>query len=375
MARTTALDPLVTLDDLRDLVEHEGPFLTAYLASAPSDAGGVVRRWDRMRRVAHRVGAPEAELAAVDDAARQLAAADATRTGPGGVCVVVPVGGSVHVERLVRAPVEAVAWAACPALRPLVAARQRRQPHVVCVVDRRGGDLRARAALRIADVFVAPAGPVGHRVDERGAPWSVRVDPEGVHGRWPGTMAEVAREVAQLAALTAARVVAVGGEDDAVRALVDELPDPVRALVRTIDVHRDPTGPPVEADGPLDAVLQGWVAARLTGSVYRLTDHIGSGGRTGSVTLDAGESLAALRTGAVATLLVEEASHTRRPVWVGSTPDQIALDSAELIEPHEGRPADMLDAAVSAALAVGADVQVVPETVDLPDGLCALVAR
>src|SRR5215207_2768404 len=143
--RGTTLDPLASLEDLRDLVTTGGPCLTSYVAFEPATeslAEEVRLRWQARRDELADAGAAEEALAVVDDAI------DGAHREAEGICVVVPSGAKPLVDLLPWPPAEDAAWGPVPALRPLLALRQRRVPHVVALVDRAGADLRVRRGHR-----------------------------------------------------------------------------------------------------------------------------------------------------------------------------------------------------------------------------------
>ena len=58
--------------------------------------------------------------------------------------MVVPATGKPHVEHLPEPPGrDEGRWAPLPVLAPLLVSRQRRVPHVLVTIDRRGADLTA----------------------------------------------------------------------------------------------------------------------------------------------------------------------------------------------------------------------------------------
>lgn len=364
--RGTAVTPLADLDDLGEVVDRPGPFLTDYASFEPATealADEIRIRWEGRRRSLAGAGAPDAALDAV------AAALEDGPRGAAGLAVVVPGAGDPLVERLAAAPVDAASWQAVPALRPLIAQRQRQPAHVVALVDRTGADLRARTASgpgeRDVEVTVAGEDDVIRKVAPGG--WSQRRFQQRAEDSWQRNMAQVAAELGGLAERVRAPVVAVGGDERAVGYLVEALPGGVRDRVERIGVTRAEDGSSHRLDAEVDAELDAWVAARVDAVMAEHAEELGQRDRA---TAGAGSTLAALRAARVALLLVAERADPddeQRSAWVGASADQVATDAGDLADPDGARSAPLLDAAVAAALATGAGVLVVPTSDSRPD--------
>ena len=378
--RGTTVAPLADLDGLRDLVSRPGPVLTAYVAFEPATeaiAAEARLRWDARRRALAAEDVPEAALAAVDRAL------EGAHRGAAGLAVIVPGdGGEAHVERLTTAPQEEARCAAVPGLRALVAGRQRHLPHVVALVDRTGADLRAWTGGDPAEdqltTTVTGEDEVIRKVG--GGGWSHRRFQQRAEDSWHHNMGQVANELAALADKVHARVVAVGGDERAVGYLLDALPAGVRERVHRIGATRAADGSQAHLDEEVGAELDAWCAERVDAVLALHAEELGQGDRA---TEGAGRTLEALRAARVATLLVAEGDPgggvADRQVWVGPTRDQVATTLGDLAAPDAAVAAPLLDAAVAAALASGADVVTIPPDEDgdypeaLRDGLGALL--
>ncbi len=375
--RGTTVVPLADLDDLRALVARPGPFLTSYLAFQPATealAREIDLRWQAQRRDLAAAGADEGRLAVVDGVL-----GGAHRDGAG-LAVVAPRTGDPLVERLVTPPLEGAAWGAVPALRPLIALRQRHAAHVVALVDRTGADLRGwRDGEVVADAVETTVtgddAPV-RKVATGG--WSQRRFQQRAEDSWLHNMGQVAADVAALTDRVRARVVAIGGDERAVGLLVDALPRVVRERVHRIAVTRAADGSGSRLDEEVATELHRWTADRVAAVLALHAEESGQADRAAG---GAGRTLEAVRQARVAVLLVAESGPTddQRDVWVGATADQVATSPGDLPTPDDRRAAPLLDAAVAAALSSGADVVVVPRADDgapppaLRDGLGALL--
>lgn len=373
----TALAPLAALDDLRPLAAQRWSYLSAHLSLRPAteEVGpAAALRWRAWRERAAEAGAPEVVLAVVDEALE-----GAQRRGSG-LSVVAPAGGpEAHVSHLPMAPPqEIVRWELVPALVPLIAVRQRSQPHVVALVDRVGAD------LGVGGVDGDSAGgSEWHAVEGEDHPvrkvapggWSQRRYQQRAEETWHRNMSDVADEVTGLAARSRARLVAVGGDERAVGLLTSLLPASVRDLVRPIAVTR-------AADGSIDhlaeqvtGAVDAWTGEQLAETLALYRQELGQRDRA---TAGAAATLEALRAARVGVVLVQLglAADEDQRASVGPEPEQVGLDAGDLGDlGHLGgelRSAPLADAAVTAALATGADVRVVPDG-EVPEGIGALL--
>jgi len=338
--RGEPLTRLTGLDDLRAWAEHPGPTFTAYLPLRPANeelAQATALRWRGLRDQAEAAGVP-AEL--LDGVEGQLDD-DVHRAAPG-LAIVAAEGTPPHLEALTTEPAELVRWQAAPALTPLIADRQRRQPLVVALVDRRGADLTASrgrpdgegqrsTTVDAATYPLRKVGPGG---------WSQRRFQQRAEETWHHNMTEVAEELVMLTDRTDARIVALGGEERALGMLLEQLPDAVRERVRPIAVTRATDGSIEHLDDELDRVVSEWVDSHLTETVDAFRRELGQHDRAADGAGGVGE---ALRAGRVAALIV--------PPW-----------STEAV-----------DRAVADGLATGADVHVVGDLDEVPDHLGALL--
>jgi hypothetical protein len=380
----TALAPLTDLDDLRPVVAGLGPFLSVHLPLEPATeelATELALRWRAGRSRAADAGAPEPLLAVVDgllDGAQRLGA---------GLSVIAGAGGDVHVSHTpVPPPFEVVRWEPVPSLAPLVAVRQQLQPHVVALVDRIGADLAVRR--RAGSRNVTAEGQVAETVEgddypirkTSGGGWSQRRYQQHAEETWHHNMGEVAAELATLAERSDARVVAIGGDERAVGLVLDQLPAAVRGRARPIAATRAADGSTAQLDDEVARVVDEWTDAQLARTLDLYEQELGQNDRA---TAGPRDTLAALREARVAVLLVvldATIATDERRAWVGTSPDQVGSAPEELAagQPAEvqaaARSAPLVDAAVTAAVATGADVRVLPDSDRLPDGLDGLGA-
>jgi hypothetical protein len=379
--RGPELTSLAQLDDLRALTADTGPYLSLYLSLRPATeelALATSLKWQEACKRAADAGAPAALLDTVDTWV------EGSHREGAGLCVVATPAGPALVEHLERSPAfELVRWEVTPTLTPLLAARQRRQPHVLVQVDRQGADVtvgRGQATVTELSLHgrkyplskVYPSGRSQRRIQQR------------AEETWHRNMHAVAEDVVALARDTDARIVAIGGDQDAVGLIEDQLPEDVRDLVQPISVTRAADGSVSRTDNELDAVLDRWVDDEIARTVETYHEELGKRDRA---TASAADTLDALRASRVALLLVELQADDTSRAWLGDAADQVFLTVAELaalsVAPAEGagspsaagsdRTAPLLDAAVSAALTTGAEVLVLPADGRVPGGIGALL--
>ena len=376
--RGTTVAPLADLEDLRDVVSRPGPFLTDYAAFEPATeslAAEVRVRWENRRRALAEAGASDSALESA------AAALEGEHRGVAGLALVVPGSGAPLIERLPSPPRETASWQEIPALRPLIALRQRHVPHVVALVDRIGADLRtwtgSEAGGHDIDMTVDGDDDVITKVAPGG--WSQRRFQQRAEDSWQHNMTQVATQLVALAERLRAQVVAVGGDERAIGYLLDALPGEVRKRVERIGVTRAEDGSAERLTAEVNAELAAWSTARVDAALALHAEEIGQDDRA---TAGAGRTLEALRTSRVALLLVAERADDEaeaRRAWAGPTRDQIATTAGDLADPDAAEEVPLLDGAVTAALASGAGVLVVPEASDgslppqLTDGLGALL--
>ena len=367
----TVLAPLTDLDDLRPVVAGLGPFLSVHLPLEPATeelATELALRWRAGRSRAVEAGAPEPLLAVVDgllDGAQRLGA---------GLSVIAAAGGDVHVSHTpVPPPFEVVRWEPVPSLGPLVAVRQQLQPHVVALVDRIGADLAVRPGDTVHRTVEGEDYPI-RKVAPGG--WSQRRYQQHAEETWHHNMADVAAELATLTERSHTRIVTIGGDERAVGLVLDQLPAAVRDLVRPIAATRAADGSAAHLDDEVGDVVEAWIDGQLAETLELYDQELGQRDRA---TAGARDTLAALREARAAVLLVALDPTDERRAWVGTSADQVGSAPEELAagQPAEvqaaARSAPLVDAAVTAAVATGADVRVVPESDRLPEGLGALL--
>ena len=323
-----------SLDDLSRLTELEGPFATLLLP-APSHHADAGERFDIRRKNALKaIGGrwPEDDLEALEQELDAL-----PHDAGAGVIVVRAANGTTFVE-FVDDPLEPAAFVGpFPRLAPLIESRQRTVSHVVVEADKAGADL---TAFDGGSVIATDAVDGDTEHIHRGHPggWSQRRFQQRAENTWEENADDVAEATRQLADGVGARLVAVAGPPRA-RSMVVEAheADPSRSW-SVVNVESG------DADGIAADVTRATADVAAT-DAKRAIDAATESMATAD-DFD-GDVLAALRAGRVETLLVHDD---------GSSGDDRHVDRC-----------------ISAALASGAAVQVVPNVAVLRHGVAAVL--
>ena len=243
----TGVTPAVALSapDLAHIVQRPGPFLTVYLTTEVSVENAAQRaevRWKTVRTGLAGQGVDERILALVDPLV-----ADAHLQGECLVAIATP-GGLAHVAHEPDPPRRDVArWGPLPIVGPLLEWRQSQVPHIVALVDRKGGDLFVFPTTHPDEHVEIEGGddPI-HRSKPGG--WSQKRYQRRAEHTWEANAEEVAAALTELVDEEQPRLVAVGGDVRAVQLLKEALPERVAELVQDVRGTRS-------SDGSVDAAV------------------------------------------------------------------------------------------------------------------------
>lgn len=335
-------------DDLRDLAEHSGPFLTVALPSPSSLDDAAHRlsiRWKNARRAAEETGWPAERLAELDALLSEWQHDDAAAF----VIVQSLDGAKIEEELMTAVTGTHVSVDEHPRVLTILDSRQRTIPHLVVVTDRAGADIVAFDG----GVPTATTEVEGERLHiHRGHPggWSQRRFQQRAENTWNDNADSVVDAVLDMAERVRPAVIAVAGEVRA-QALVEKgLDERTTTAVVSIDAG-DP-------DGIANEVIR-MVDDQHARFLRRSIEQLRAGVATGNaVTGD--DVLEALREGRVDTLFVHDSDDHEQG---GFDADGAGSTS---------RPNDRLvDRAIARALGTGASVVVIPKVAELVDGVAA----
>lgn len=372
---------------LRTVYESGGPFGTAYLEPTPhttADAGANLElRWRALAEQLARAGADSATVDAMATAAlapkpgRQLVSG-AVVVGRAGQLVLDDtldpvVGGSAVGGDRAR-------WSALPDLGAYVRTKLGTRRQVVAVVDRSGADFMVRDVGRGQRHFQQTEGQSHPLHKVRGGGWAHKRIHNSVEEVSERNASLVVDELVRLVARARPSVIVLAGEVDARSRVYSRIPSQLRPLVTTTERGGRAAG---SGDG-LAAVLDEAAADSERREREAVLERFGSYLGTGSAVSGTDEVLAALRHGAVETLLymVDDRrigsvpSQLEQTVAIGPEPLQLAGSADELHDSAGDRiEYDKLDSAVlRACAATDADVEVLDAgEAELPDGLGALL--
>jgi hypothetical protein len=345
-------------EELVGLTGHPGPYATAYLcteSAVDNAAQRAEQRWKPLRQDLIEQGAPEDMVGAIDPLV-----ADAHLRGEG-LAVVVPAEGDAFFEHLPDPPrQDLVRWGPLPALGPLLESRQRRVPYVLARVDRQGADLVAvhRQGPEVAVDRVEVQGedhPI-HRAKPGG--WSQRRYQERVEDTWEENAEQVAAALVRLVERIDARLVLVAGDVRALQLLQDSLPEPVRAMVRTVDGSRATDGSEEITESEAARLLATANAEDTRQLLEKLKEERGQHDRAADGLQETAAAVSEARASVV--LVPEEVEGAT--LWFGPEPVPVATSAQGLTDlggsdPQEGPAPDVL---IRAALGTGAGVRIVP---------------
>lgn len=359
---------------LRDVLMHEGPFVSLFLDSTqPAEDAAKERdlRWRAARETLLSRGADQATVAAIEDAIHSAAPVQ----GRAGRFLVAAHGDVLVDESLPVPPAAAVARVSpLPYLLPLAELSQRGVPYVVVVVDQIGADIRVMDAegTQRAEYRVEGRDHPVHKVG--GAGWAHR----SVHKRAEETvrrnLADVAHHTDRAVQRAGARLLVIAGEVQARAELREALTPRCRQIAAEIDTGRRAQGASAQ---DFDHDVAELVAERWRAEQHEVLDRFRaelarSGGRA---VQGIGRTAEALRDGNAQVLVISDPTLADKSVWTGSRLRHVAVDRAELhrvgASERSNQRAD--EALPAAAIAVGADVLAADEPLPLTDGVGALL--
>ncbi|MFJ6934822.1 hypothetical protein [Streptomyces sp. NPDC101132] len=374
---------------LKPLFSRQGPWASVYVETRRSTEDAQQIQALRERAVAAQLIDAGADAYTVRAVANQLMA-EPVRGAPPGRALFAAGAEVVLDVPLGRAPAATEAtWSFLPHIAPLADLRGDGPVCLVASVDRTGADLELRDGLRRE-----PLGQVqgtewqgrGHRSmpDDRHE-WHYR---NKVENAWNETAGTIAAEVARQARECGAELVVLAGDQRERRAVLNRLPDQVRAAaVETAVGGRSPGASAEALDREVALACERFAQERVTNALERFRIGRGRPGEHREAGVDTGPGEAAegvpavvdaVRTHQVATLLLApEGADAGRSVWIGPGVDDVAVQrgQAKAIGVDKPVPARADDALLRSAAAAGSEVLVVPAGMPGPAGGLGAVLR
>lgn len=341
---------------LAKLYAIDGPFVTIYLAT-PSDvedaSAQLEVRWKNVAR--------ELAGAGVDTATIEALTAARGEHGRGNTRVLVAAHGTVHLAISLPEPPaqEIVTTGQLPRLVPLLDAMTLQVPHVVVLAERTGADVLAyTTGPEPAESESITTDRFPSRKVHAGG-WASRRYDHDVEETWELSARDVAGLVDRVARDVDARVVIASGDERALQLIGQHLP--TQLVDRFITVGgggraRDGSDEVIAAE--VLRVLGDTVAADTIELLEEFAEERAQDDRAADgVTA----TVAALRKGQAATLILTDARDETSSAFFGPDPVHIALSAQELLDLGVEQPweAPLDEILVRAALGTGAVVRFV----------------
>ncbi|WP_037370567.1 Rv2629 family ribosome hibernation factor [Amycolatopsis orientalis] len=286
---------------------------------------------------------------------------------------IVAAHGAVLLDRRLAAPPPAqeARFSELPYFLPTVSHLDETPAHLVVLVDRTGADIevhRPDGSVETETVH-GQEHPV-HKV--RGGGPAHRDIQSHAEQTAHNNLSEVADHVAKTAERVRPRAIVLAGEVQARTELRERLPEPARSLAAEVDAGSRASGAGRdELDRAVHELLTGQRLRELDDLAERFRAEASRDSALAVTGLSA--VTAALAEANVATLLVGDSGEAS--VYTGAEPAQVGVAQSRLdalgVEDPARRRAD--EALPYAAVAVGADVVVMDERLDLTDGFGALL--
>lgn len=365
----------VHVEFLRQVYECDAPFVTVWMDTTHDTADArpqATLRWRGLRAELEAQGASPDELVALDPVV-----APAPIHGDQSQLLVSAGDRVLLSEHLpVRPGREVARRSALPDLLPWLVARDRsrHRPYLLVLIDRRGADIRVRAGPGRTDVVEVDTDTYPLSKNAPGG-WSQRRYQRAAEENWERGAKQVAETVEDLRRGYRPDAVLVSGDQRARAALMERLPAASHDLAVEIgDLSRAAGVSEESLARHVDRVLD---RRRHDGVDQVAREYEFARGQSRAVDgLD--RSLAAVAGGAVATLLVTEATLDDTAAWVGPEPLWFGLRPEDVTalgaQPDSVVPERADAAMIRALVATGGQlVAVEPDRLALRDGIGAML--
>jgi hypothetical protein len=364
-----------TIDGLKELYSHDGPFASVYLDASRNTEHGpqeIALRWRELRSQLGGRGADEPTLAALD-----AAVLDPDAPGRHGRFLVAAHGTVLFDRPMGDPPARSSAgWDALPDVVPYLADSRADLAHVVVLADRTGADVDVVLGEHTV-VAESVQGDDQHPIHKtRRNQWDERHFQNRVDNAWAENARDVAEVVARLVADVGAELVVLAGEGRAVALLEGDLADLLPPGVRVVKIDAGGRAP-----GSSDEALHRAVHDELLKQTWRrrreLFEHLQQNlGRGRYARAGVDDVVAALREAQADTVVLGADAIGAARAWVGPDPLQIGTNAEDVRAMGVSEPREVgLDAALArAAVGGGAALEIAPGGHDvLPGGVAALL--
>jgi len=355
------------LDFLRPLYEQAGDCVSVYLDTSRGNEEGVQQvelRWRDARARLASQGADEPTLDAV-----AAAITPAGMAAPGRA-VFARDGRVLLTEALPAAPRrEITRRAVLPHVMPLLAQRSPHVAHLRVTARHDGGEVLAVSASGATrDEEVTGTGWPVHKTGLGG--WAQKRYENSTEEAWELNAKELAAQVTAMAGQVGARLILLAGDPQARTLLVRQLSHDLAAV--TVAIAEEITADSPAAARAADRAVAGYVARHSRDRFEHWRTQ--QAHRRGVAGLPA--TMAALRDGAVAEVLLADHPESAATAWIGPGGTDLAVSAADLASRGVQDPVtDRADAAIARALATtSAQLYFLPDQGQPPEGgICALL--
>ena len=367
------------LSRTREIFERPGPFATVYLEAVQAgenSAKQVALRWRELQNQLKQQGADDKTLAALDDELGGERAGSLTEVGRVLVASADGILFDDEVEALDAAGDVAV-WSPLPELGRYYRSQSGSVRVLLAVVDQTGGDLyqviadNAEGARELDEQTVK-----GTALETIHKPRGQGLSNRKIQNRHE--MASYENADAVVAGIRGVvkqfrpEVIALAGEIQGRSAVRNELPGDLAEITREIEAGSRAAGASEDAlEDALLTVAGTFATERESGVRQRFQEGKGHGNAVEGLE----PVLEAARTGAVDTLVLVDGQEVPGELYVGSTPEAISTDPANLAQISDtepvARPAEQV--LLRAVGALGGDIQVLGGGTSLQDGVGAIL--
>lgn len=346
------------LRDLSTVLAAPGPFVTV-LVGAESAVEQAADRyetaWKSMLKQLEEQGVAGPVREAISGARGEHDEGDARL-----VVASVPDAKVVLAESVSNRPAaDRVTLGALPDLLPVVDELSTRVPHVVVLADRHGAEITARYDMDEVARDVTVKGTELHTRKVHSGGWSHRRYLHRVEEQWESTARDIATAVQSLAEQIDAQLIVGAGDLREISLVHDNLPEHLKAKWVEVQGTRGGDG----SEGLVQQRIADAVSMHTAaGTLELLGDYAQERGQDKRACDGVAAVVEALRKAQVQTLLVTTGADQSTTAWFGEDPTQLGLTRSDVEALGTSTPTEgpLVSVLLRAALATGADVQLVP---------------
>ena len=346
------------LRDLAPVLDAAGPFVTVHIGAESAVEQAADRyeaAWKSLAKRLEEQGVPAPVREALEAAKGEHADGDARL-----VVASVPEARVLLSEPVSTRPAtDVVDVGPLPDLLPLVADLTSRVPHVVVHTDRTGADVEAYFDTAEVAEEVTVKGRTLHLKKVQGGGWAHHRYQHRTENQWRENAKEIRETVMQLAEQVGAELIIGVGDERELTYVKEGLSQPWDGKWVEIPGGRGHDGSEALVDQRVhDAVSLHTAAETLS----LLADYAQERGQAKRACDGLPDVVQALRKAQVQTLLLTTDADRHSTLWFGEDPSQLGTSRTDVealgaTSPTEG---PLISVLLRAALATGADVQLVP---------------